>query len=73
MNAIASTLQKAQATTPSNSQLNIGLLLFRVLAALALMRTHGLPKILDFAGTIAHIPDPLGIWSNFFGLFCSFC
>ena len=37
------------------------LLLFRILVSLSMINTHGLKKIKDFEGTIAHIPDPLGV------------
>lgn len=40
-------------------------LLFRLLAVFALMRAHGLPKILHFQEEITHIPDPIGFGTTF--------
>ncbi|WP_256437874.1 DoxX family protein [Aquimarina sp. U1-2] len=37
------------------------LLIYRLLVSLAMINTHGMKKILDFQGTIEHIPDPLGL------------
>ncbi len=41
------------------------LLIFRVLLSISLFNTHGLKKILDFEGTLEHIPDPFGFGSEF--------
>lgn len=43
----------------------MALLVFRVFAAIALMRTHGIPKLLAFEETAAHISDPLGFGETF--------
>ena len=42
-------------------RLTAALLFFRVAVSLSLFNTHGLKKALDFAGTAANIPDPLGM------------
>jgi len=44
---------------------DLGLLAFRILAALALMKAHGLPKLLSIQEAITHIPDPLGLGGTF--------
>lgn len=48
-----------------NTNRDIALLVFRVFAAISLMRTHGIPKLLSFDETAAHIPDPLGLGVTF--------
>lgn len=48
-----------------NTNKDMGLLVLRVFAAIALMRTHGIPKLLSFEETSAHIPDPLGFGETF--------
>lgn len=40
-------------------------LLLRLLVSFALLRAHGLPKLLHFEETMAHIPDPFGFGSTF--------
>lgn len=45
--------------------LDKGLLALRLLAAFALIRAHGLPKLLHLQETINHIPDPFGFGSTF--------
>jgi putative oxidoreductase len=42
-----------------------GLLVFRVIAAFAIIKAHGLPKLLHFQETLQHIPDPLGMGTTF--------
>ena len=37
------------------------LLVFRVLVSLSMIHTHGLKKLMHFADTVAHIPDPFGL------------
>tara|TARA_R110000772_G_scaffold23252_4_gene62316 strand:- start:311 stop:709 length:399 start_codon:yes stop_codon:yes gene_type:complete len=49
-----------------------GLLVFRVFAAFALIKAHGLPKLLHFQETLQHIPDPLGMGSTFSAYFAIF-
>lgn len=44
---------------------DLGLLSFRILAALALIKAHGLPKLLNIQEAITHIPDPLGLGGTF--------
>ncbi|OIQ15342.1 MAG: hypothetical protein BM557_11785 [Flavobacterium sp. MedPE-SWcel] len=44
---------------------DLGLLVFRVLAVFSLLKTHGLPKLLNFQETIIHIPNPLGLGATF--------
>ena len=60
-----------------NSNKDKGLFLFRLFAAYALIKAHGLPKLLDFQETINHIPDPLGFgatFSTYFAIFTNlFC
>ncbi len=56
----------------TEANIDLGLLVFRVLAAVALIRTHGLPKLLNIQESIAHIPDPLnlgGVFSTYFAIF----
>lgn len=48
-------------TRVQDKSLNLALLVFRSLVALSMLHTHGLKKIRDFEGTVAHIPDPFGI------------
>ncbi len=77
MNVIQSLVQKTIATKYTDTQLGIGLLFLRVFGAFALLRTHGLPKLLDIEGTMAHIPDPLGlgpVFSTYYAIFANvFC
>lgn len=40
---------------------DVSLFLFRVAVSVSMINTHGMKKILDFEGTIQHIPDPFGI------------
>ncbi|WP_299896748.1 DoxX family protein [uncultured Aquimarina sp.] len=40
---------------------DLSLLVFRILLSLSMINTHGIKKLLDFEGTIQHIPDPMGI------------
>ncbi len=49
-----------------------GLFVFRLLAAIALLKAHGLPKILNFQDTLLHIPDPLGLGTTFSTYFAIF-
>lgn len=49
-----------------------GLLVFRILAAIAILKAHGLPKLLHFQETLNHIPDPLGLGSWFSAYFAIF-
>lgn len=49
-----------------------GLLVFRVLAAIAIFKAHGLPKLLNYQETLQHIPDPLGLGSLFSAHFAIF-
>ena len=44
---------------------SVALFIFRVLLSISLFNTHGLKKILDFEGTLQHIPDPFGFGSEF--------
>ncbi len=46
---------------PGKSVIDLTLLGYRMLIAFAMIRTHGWKKLVDFEGTITHIPDPLGI------------
>lgn len=49
-----------------------GLFVFRVLAAFALLKAHGLPKLMHFQETLQHIPDPLGMGATFSAYFAIF-
>lgn len=40
---------------------DISMLVFRVLVSMSMINTHGMKKLLDFEGTVEHIPDPMGI------------
>ena len=48
-----------------SANMDFGLLAFRILAAVALIKAHGLPKLLNIQETMSHIPDPLGMGSTF--------
>jgi len=61
MKTILTFIRKSTATALTDTQMGLGLLFLRVFGALALLRTHGLPKLWDVEGTVAHIPDPMGI------------
>ena len=49
-----------------------GVLVFRVLAAIAIIKAHGLPKLIHFQETLQHIPDPLGMGSTLSAYFAIF-
>jgi putative oxidoreductase len=73
-----SILTKLTNCYPGNESINIALLLFRVFAALALLRTHGLPKLLNFQATEDHLPTLLGLsgeitiyYAIFANVFCA--
>ena len=72
MNAIQAFVQKSIATKYSDIRMGAGLLFLRVFAAIALLRTHGLPKLLDIEGTMAHIPDPMGLGQTFSAYYAIF-
>jgi len=44
---------------------DIGLLFLRLTGALLLLYVHGLPKIINFAGELVHIDDPLHVGRAF--------
>ncbi|MEO1053623.1 MAG: DoxX family protein [Bacteroidota bacterium] len=50
---------------PSENRMSITMLIFRVLVAFAMIRTHGIKKITDIDGEIANIPDPFGFGGEF--------
>lgn len=52
--------------------LDKGLFVLRLLSAFALIRAHGLPKLLHLQATINHIPDPFGFGSHFSAIFAIF-
>ena len=58
---MTSIIKTLRASGPTILPQDFTLLLFRVLVSLSMINTHGVKKILDFEGTIAHIPDPIGI------------
>ena len=58
---MTSIIKTLRASGPAILSQDFTLLLFRVLVSLSMINTHGVKKILDFEGTIAHIPDPIGI------------
>jgi len=55
-----------------HTQKDIGLLWFRVLASLSIMKAHGIPKIMAFSETVEHIADPLGLGGTFSAFFAVF-
>ena len=64
---------------PKEEKVHGALLIFRILVAFAMLRTHGVKKLQDIEGTIAHIPDPFGIGGElsaliavFANVFCTF-
>lgn len=46
---------------PSAASFDVGMLLFRVTVAFAMIRIHGWKKVVDMEGEMAHMPDPLGL------------
>ncbi|MBD0254979.1 MAG: DoxX family protein [Cytophagales bacterium] len=46
---------------PSQRLLDLGLLLFRLLAGFALLRVHGWEKIANYEEEVRSIPDPFGL------------
>lgn len=46
---------------PTSNVVHATLLGFRALVSLSMINTHGMKKVLDIEGTMAHIPDPFGI------------
>lgn len=76
MNTIQAFMHKSITTRNSGTQLGIGVLFLRFFAAIALLRTHGLPKLYDIEGTVAHIPDPIGLgqlFSAYYAIFANVC
>lgn len=65
MNALKSFLRNSVATSNAETRLGLGLLFLRAFGAFALLRTHGWPKVMDMEGTMAHIPDPMGLGQTF--------
>lgn len=61
----------------AESNKDLGLLVFRLLAAIALVKAHGVPKLLNIKDAITHIPDPLGLggeFSTYYAIFANvFC
>lgn len=60
---------KRKTYSPNN---DLGLLVFRMFAAFALFKAHGLPKLLNFQDTLHHIPDPIGLGTTFSAYFAIF-
>ncbi|MEM1337608.1 MAG: DoxX family protein [Bacteroidota bacterium] len=64
-------------TSCTSTHLGLGVLFLRFFGAFALLRTHGWPKLMDFEGTVAHIPDPIGmgqVFSAYYAIFANvFC
>ena len=58
-------IQPLVSTKITATKTSIALFVFRVLLSISLFNTHGLKKILDFEGTLQHIPDPFGFGSEF--------
>ena len=74
MNSLQGFVTKTLETKISERRIGFGLLFLRVFAAIALMRAHGLPKLFDFEGTLAHIPDPMGlgqVFSAYYAIFAN--
>lgn len=57
-------------TTKGN--IDFGLLILRLFASFSLLKTHGIPKLLNFQETIEHIPDPLGLGASFSAYYAIF-
>ena len=72
MNVVSKFVQKSIDTNYNESKLGLGLLFLRVFGAIALLRTHGLPKLMDIQGTMAHIPDPMGLGQTFSAYYAIF-
>lgn len=51
---------------------DLGLLLFRILAAFSILKAHGVPKLVNFQATLLHIPDPLGFGTTFSAYYAIF-
>lgn len=52
--------------------IDLGLLAFRLLAVISLLKAHGLPKLLNIQETMADNPDPIGfgpVFSTYYALF----
>ncbi len=63
-------------TSYTDTRLGLGLLFLRFFGAFALLRTHGWPKLMDLEGTMAHIPDPMGLgqtFSAYYAIFANVC
>ncbi|MEO1031717.1 MAG: DoxX family protein [Bacteroidota bacterium] len=54
-------IRKVFSYQPKFLSQDLTLLLFRVLVSLSMINTHGMKKLMDFEGTVAHIPDPIGV------------
>ena len=65
MSSITSFFKDSISVNTSETRLATGLLFLRFFGALALLRTHGLPKALDIKSTMEHIPDPIGMGATF--------
>ena len=44
---------------------DLSLLIYRVFISMAMIKVHGIKKLLDFQGTVDNIPDPLGFGGEF--------
>ena len=58
-------VQTLFSTKITENKTSMSLFVFRILLSISLFNTHGLKKILDFEGTLQHIPDPFGFGSEF--------
>ena len=60
-----------------NANIDLALLALRIMAAIALIKAHGLPKLLNIQEAIAHLPDPFGmgaVFSTYYAIFTNvFC
>jgi putative oxidoreductase len=74
MNTLSSIFYRSISTATTTIRLGAGLLFLRFFGAFALLRTHGMPKLMDLDGTLQHIPDPLGLgpaFSTYYAIFAN--
>jgi len=58
-------IKKLLSYQPEFLSKDVTILVFRILVSLSMINTHGMKKILDFEGTVKHIPDPFGLGGEF--------
>ena len=79
MNALKSVVKSVTVTAHSNMHLSQWLFFLGIFEAFTVLRTHRLPKLMDFEGTMAHIQDSIGLgqsfsvyYAIFANVFCAF-